>query len=155
MAKETSGPRSTRVMRALSLWRRARAAAEAPPATPPMMTIRVGFMGVSGVEGGAHLLAEAVEGLAFQAVEDLAALDARLEKAGFHEFGDVAGRGGLGEGQLGDEIRAAEFAAMGEVAEDFDPRRMGKRPREGGQPHDPVVKGVELGEGHKHISDVR
>jgi hypothetical protein len=32
---------------------------------------------------------------------------------------------------------------------------MGKRPREGGQPHDPVVKRVELGKRHTHISDVR
>ena len=97
------------------------------------------------MEGGAHLLAEAVEGLPFQAVEDLAALDAGLEEAGFHEFGDVAGGGGLGEGQLGDEVRAAEFTAVGKVTEDLDPRRMGQRPRKGGQPHDPVVKRVELG----------
>lgn len=61
----------------------------------------------------------------------------------------------MGKGQLGDKVGAAEFAAMGEVAENLDPRRMGKRPREGGQPHDPVVKRMELGKGHAHISDVR
>jgi len=115
----------------------------------------MGFMMGSGMKGRGHGAAELIERLSFEAVEDLAAVGAHFQKAGFHQFGDVAGGRGLGQGERGDDLRAAEFPAVGELAQDLDPRRMGQGPSERGQFHDPIFKRIQLGEWHGHISDVR
>jgi hypothetical protein len=117
--------------------------------------MRIGFMMGSRVEGRGHRAAELIECLSFEAVEDLAAVGAHFQKAGFHQFGDVAGGRGLGQGKRGDDLRAAPFAAMREQPEDLDPRRMGQGLCEVGQADDPGIEGIKLGERHEHISAVR
>jgi hypothetical protein len=117
--------------------------------------MRIGFMMGSGVEGCGHGAAELIERLSFDAVEDLAAVGAHSQKAGLYQFGDVAGGCGLGQGQGSDDVRAAKLPAVGEAAQDLDPRRMGQSFGKVGQADDPGIEGIKLGEGHEHISDVR